>query len=67
MDSQAEKTKHLIEVLLASGVTSKKQLYSRLETRTGLPRPTLRRIAGEYRKELERKLKILTDVESKKT
>lgn len=67
MDSQAEKTKHLIEVLLASGVTSKKQLYSRLETRTGLPRPTVRRIAGEYRKELERKLKILTDVESKKT
>ncbi len=66
MDSQAEKIKIQIEVLLRTGVTSKKQLYSRLETKTGLPRSTIRRIAGEYRKELERKLKVLTAVESKK-
>jgi len=62
--SQPEKIKHQIDLLIQSGVTNKRQLYSSLEIRTGLPRPTIRRITGEYRKQLVRKVMVLSNKEN---
>jgi len=56
--------KHQIEVLILSGVTNKTQLYTRLVTKTGLPRSTIRRIASEYKKELVRKVMVLSTSEN---
>ena len=56
--------KHQIEVLILSGVTNKTQLYTRLVTKTGLPRSTIRRITSEYKKELVRKVMVLSTSEN---
>lgn len=60
MKSQSEKIIHQIDVLINSGVTNKTELYTKIVDKTGLPRSTIRRITGEYKKQIERKIRILT-------
>lgn len=60
MISQSEKVQEQIEKLLNSGVRNKSELYSKLVVETGLPRSTIRRIARDFKKHLERKVVILT-------
>lgn len=51
----------MIDVLIASGVRNKRTIYSKVVEKTGLKRSTIRRITGDYKKEIERKIKILSD------
>ena len=60
MKSQSNKIIHQIDVLIDSGVTNKTELYTKIVDKTGLPRSTIRRITGEYKKQIERKIRILT-------
>jgi len=50
----------LIDVLIASGVRNKRTIYSKVVEKTGLKRSTIRRITGDYKKDIERKIKILS-------
>lgn len=58
--SQANKVIHQINVLIDSGVTNKTEIYDKIENKTGLPRSSIRRIAGQYKKHIEKKIRILT-------
>jgi len=60
MKSQADKVIHQIDVLIDSGVTNKTEIYDKIRDKTGLPRSTIRRIAGQYKKQIERKIRVLT-------
>ena len=60
MKSQAEKVIHQIDVLIDSGVTNKTEIYDKIRDKTGLPRSTIRRITGDYKKHIERKIRVLT-------
>jgi hypothetical protein len=42
-------------------VTDKSTIYTKIVEKTGTKRSTIRRIAGDFKRELERKVKILTD------
>lgn len=61
MISQTAKIRHQIDVLIDSGETNKTNIYTKIVDKTGLPRPTVRRIASEYKKEIEKKIRILTN------
>ena len=45
--------------LLDEGVTDKQDIYSKVVDRLGVPRPTVRRVARDFRNELLTKIKIL--------
>ena len=50
----------LLDVTIKDGVHMDKQkLYTEVTKRTGFPRPTVRRVAAELRKDLKKKIKIL--------
>jgi len=66
-DNQSGYVKQELEKLMDSGKTNKKELYSILETKTGIARPTIRRIAGDLRKDLSRKINILEMTVEKKS
>ena len=66
MISQTEMIKEKILLLIKSGVTSKTTIYKKISDETGLPRPTIRRVAGELRKQIYRKIKVLTDEDTLK-
>lgn len=59
--SQTAKIRHQIDALIDSGETNKTNIYTKIVDKTGLPRPTVRRIASEYKKEIEKKIRILTN------
>lgn len=59
--SQTAKIRHQIDVLIDSGETNKTNIYTKIVEKTGLPRPTVRRIASEYKKEIGKKIRILTN------
>ena len=59
MSNQSEKIKNQIDVLLNSGIRDKTRIYQLLVEKTGLPRSTIRRITGEYKKEIIRKIRVL--------
>jgi len=42
-------------------VTNKRTIYTKIVEKTGLKRSTIRRITADFKRELERKVKILTD------
>jgi len=60
LKSQAEKVIHQIDVLIDSGITNKTEIYDKIRDKTGLPRSTIRRITGDYKKHIERKIRVLT-------
>ena len=51
--------KEIINRLLETDITDKQELYTKVVQETGFPRPTVRRVAAELRKELLEKIKIL--------
>lgn len=65
--NQSDYVKQELEKLMDTGKTDKKELYSIIETKTGLPRPTIRRVAGDLRKDLSRKINILEMTVQKKS
>ena len=57
--NQSTVIKEAINSLLDEGVTDKQDLYSKVVDRLGVPRPTVRRVARDFRNELLTKIKIL--------
>ena len=57
--NQSTVIKEAINSLLDEGATDKQDIYSKVVDKLGVPRPTVRRVAGELRNELLAKIKIL--------
>jgi len=57
--NQSTVIKEAINSLLDEGVTDKQDIYSKVVDKLGVPRPTVRRVAGDLRSELLTKIKIL--------
>ena len=57
--NQSTVIKEAINSLLDEGVTDKKDIYSKVVDKLGVPRPTVRRVARDLRNELLTKIKIL--------
>ena len=57
--NQSTVIKEAINSLLDEGVTDKQDIYSKVVDKLGVPRPTVRRVAGDLRNELLTKIKIL--------
>ena len=57
--NQSTVIKEAINSFLDDGITDKQDLYSKVVDKLGVPRPTVRRVAGDFRNELLTKIKIL--------
>ena len=57
--NQSTVIKEAINSLLDEGVTDKQDIYSKVVDNLGVPRPTVRRVARDFRNELLTKIKIL--------
>ena len=57
--NQSTVIKEAINSLLDDGITDKQDLYSKVVDKLGVPRPTVRRVARDFRNELLTKIKIL--------
>ena len=57
--NQNSSIKEIINRLLETDITDKQELYTKVVQETGFPRPTVRRVAAELRKDLLKKIKIL--------
>ena len=57
--NQSTVIKEAINSFLGDGITDKQDLYSKVVDKLGVPRPTVRRVARDFRNELLTKIKIL--------
>ena len=57
--NQSTVIKEAINSLLDEGVTDKQDIYSKVVDKLGVPRPTVRRVARDFRNELLTKIKVL--------
>jgi len=57
--NQSSVIKEAINSFLDEGVTDKQDIYSKVVDKLGVPRPTVRRVARDFRNELLTKIKIL--------
>ena len=57
--NQSTVIKDAINSFLDDGITDKQDLYSKVVDKLGVPRPTVRRVARDFRNELLTKIKIL--------
>ena len=57
--NQSAVIKEAINSFLDEGVTDKQDIYSKVVDKLGVPRPTVRRVARDFRNELLAKIKIL--------
>ena len=57
--NQSTIIKEAINSLLDEGITDKQDIYSKVVDKLGVPSPTVRRVAGDFRNELLTKIKIL--------
>ena len=57
--NQSTVIKEAINSLLEEGVTDKQDIYTKVVDKLGVPRPTVRRVARDFRNELLTKIKIL--------
>ena len=57
--NQSTVIKEAINSLLDDGVTDKQDIYSKVVDKLGVPRPTVRRVARDFRNELLTKIKVL--------
>ena len=57
--NQSTVIKEAINSFLDEGVTDKQDIYSKVVDKLGVPRPTVRRVAAELRKDLLKKIRIL--------
>lgn len=53
---QSQAIKDIIMNQLDSGITDKQEIYSKVVTALKVPRPTVRRVAGDLRREIEEKV-----------
>ena len=57
--NQSTVIKEAINSFLDDGITDKQDIYSKVVEKLGVPRPTVRRVARDFRNELLTKIKIL--------
>ena len=57
--NQSTVIKEAINSFLDDGITDKQDIYSKVLDKLGVPRPTVRRVARDFRNELLTKIKIL--------
>ena len=57
--NQSTVIKAAINTLLDSGITDKQDIYTKVVSELGVPRPTVRRVARDLRNELLEKISIL--------
>ena len=57
--NQSTVIKEAINSFLNEGITDKQDIYSKVVDKLGVPRPTVRRVARDFRNELLTKIKIL--------
>ena len=57
--NQSTVIKEAINSFLEDGITDKQDIYSKVVDKLGVPRPTVRRVARDFRNELLTKIKIL--------
>ena len=57
--NQSTVIKEAINSFLDEGITDKQDIYSKVVDKLGVPRPTVRRVARDFRNELLTKIKIL--------
>lgn len=57
--NQSTVIKEAINSYLDKGLTDKQDIYTKVVTDLGVPRPTVRRVARDLRNELLEKIKIL--------
>ena len=57
--NQSTVIKEAINSFLDEGITDKQDIYSKVVNKLGVPRPTVRRVARDFRNELLTKIKIL--------
>ena len=57
--NQSTVIKEAINSFLDDGITDKQDLYSKVVDKLGVPRPTVRRVARDFRNELLTKIKVL--------
>ena len=57
--NQSTVIKEAINSFLDDGITDKQDIYSKVVDKLGVPRPTVRRVARDFRNELLTKIKIL--------
>ena len=57
--NQSSVIKEAINSFLDEGVTDKQDIYSKVVDKLGVPRPTVRRVARDFRNELLTKIRIL--------
>ena len=57
--NQSTVIKEAINSFLDDGITDKQDFYSKVVDKLGVPRPTVRRVARDFRNELLTKIKIL--------
>ena len=57
--NQSSVIKEAINSFLDDGITDKQDIYSKVVDKLGVPRPTVRRVARDFRNELLTKIKIL--------
>jgi|TARA_Y100000310_G_scaffold222855_1_gene224647 hypothetical protein len=57
--NQSTVIKETINSLLEEGITDKQDIYTKVVDKLGVPRPTVRRVARDFRNELLTKIKIL--------
>ena len=57
--NQSTVIKEAINSFLEDGITDKQDIYSKVVDKLGVPRPTVRRVARDFRNELLTKIKML--------
>ena len=57
--NQSTVIKEAINSFLNEGITDKQDIYSKVVNKLGVPRPTVRRVARDFRNELLTKIRIL--------
>jgi|TARA_B110000014_G_scaffold129362_1_gene89155 hypothetical protein len=57
--NQSTVIKAAINTLLDNGITDKQDIYTKVVSELGVPRPTVRRVARDLRNELLEKISIL--------
>ncbi len=58
--SQNNLVKELILSCINKGMTELCSIYDEIETRTGIPRPTIRRITSDLRVDLQKQIDVLS-------
>ena len=57
--NQSTVIKEAINSFLEDGITDKQDIYTKVVDKLGVPRPTVRRVARDFRNELLTKIKII--------